>query len=148
MTTSTSLNLRAVLKAAVTRSGMDVPARAFSGLTPSAKALFVAAAAQALPHGVVLYVVPGDGDIEESLADVSFFLSALEGWSQSTADRAVLAFPSHEIDPYRGLAPHFGVTSARARALHAVASGTARVLVSSAPALMPLVSSPRRLLAA
>jgi len=148
VTTSTSLNLRAVLKAAVTRSGMDVPAHVFAGLTPSAKALFVAAASQALPHGVVLFVVPGDGDIEESLADVGFFLSALEGWSQSAADRAVLAFPSHEIDPYRGLAPHFGVTSARARALHAVASGTARVLVASAPALMPLVSSPRRLLAA
>ncbi len=146
MTTSTSLNLRAVLKAAVTRSGMDVPARAVAGLTSSAKALFVASAAQALPHGVVLYVVPSDGDIEESLADVGFFLSALEGWSQSAADRAVLPFPSHEIDPYRGLAPHFGVTSARARALHAVASGTARVVVASASALIPRVSSPERLM--
>ncbi|HEY2908260.1 MAG TPA: transcription-repair coupling factor [Vicinamibacterales bacterium] len=146
MTTSTSLNLRAVLKAAVTRSGMDIPARAVAGLTSSAKALFVASAAQALPHGSVLYVVPSDGDIEESLADVCFFLSALEGWSQSAADRAVLPFPSHEIDPYRGLAPHFGVTSARARALHAVASGTARVLVASAAALIPRVSSPERLM--
>jgi transcription-repair coupling factor (superfamily II helicase) len=146
VTTSTSLNLRAVLKAAVTRSRMDIPARAVAGLTSSAKALFVAAAAQALPHGVVLYIVPGDGDIEESLADVGFFLSALEGWSQLAADRAVLPFPSHEIDPYRGLAPHFGVTSTRARALHAVASGTARVLVASATALMPRVSSPERLM--
>jgi transcription-repair coupling factor (superfamily II helicase) len=147
VTTSTSLNLRAVLKAAVTRSGMDVPVRAVAGLTSAAKALFVAAAAQALPHGVVLYVVPSDGDIEEALGDVCFFMSALEGWSQSTADRAILAFPSHEIDPYRGLAPHFGVTSARARALHAIAGGTARVVVASASALMPRVSSPERLMA-
>ena len=135
-----------MLKAAVTRSGMDTPARTVAGLTASAKALFVASAAQALPHGVVLYVVPSDGDIEESLADVGFFLSALEGWSQSAADRAVLPFPSHEIDPYRGLAPHFGVTSARARALHAVATGAARVVVASATALIPRVSSPERLM--
>ena len=115
MTTSTSLNLRAVLKTAIARSGMDVPARVVSGLTPSAKALFVAAAAQALPHGVVLYVVPSDADLEQAVGDVRFFLAALEGLSGSAADRAVLPFPSHEVDPYRGLAPHVGVTSVRAR---------------------------------
>src|SRR5436190_19821440 len=70
--TSTSLNLRAVLKAAVARSGIDVPARVAAGLTPSAKALYVAAAAQARPHDAVLYVVPADGDLEEAVADVSF----------------------------------------------------------------------------
>jgi hypothetical protein len=77
--TSTSLNLRALLKTAVTRSGMDVPARLVSGLTDSAKALFVAAAAQAKPHGVVLYVVPSDGDLEQTCADVSFFWRRSKG---------------------------------------------------------------------
>jgi transcription-repair coupling factor (superfamily II helicase) len=148
VTTSTSLNLRALLKTAIARSGMDTPARAVSGLTPAAKALFVAGAAQAMPHGVVLYVVPIDGDLEEAVADTSFFLAALEGLSGAAADRAVLPFPSHEVDPYRGLAPHVGVTSARARALHALAGGTARVLVASASALLPRVSAPQRLLAA
>ena len=99
------------------------PARAVSGLTASAKALFVAAAAQARPHGVVLYVVPSDGDLEETCADVSFFLAALEGLSPAAAERAVLPFPSHEVDPYRGMAPHIGVTSVRARALYAIAHG-------------------------
>jgi transcription-repair coupling factor (superfamily II helicase) len=127
---------------------MDVPARVVSGLTPAAKALFVAAAAQAMPHGVVLYVVPGDGDLEQTTADVRFFLSALEGLSGAAAQQAVLPFPSHEVDPYRGLAPHVGVTSARARALHAVASKTARVVIASAAALLPRVSAPDRLLAA
>src|SRR5262249_28357958 len=144
---STSLNLRAVLKTAVTRSGMDVPARIVSGLTTSANALFVAAAAQARPHGVVLSVVPGDGDLEQSVADVAFFLAALEGLPPTAAERAVLAFPSHEVDPYRGLAPHVGVTSARARALHGVARGTARVVVASAAGLLPRVSAPGKLLA-
>ena len=148
MATSTSLNLRAVLKTAVVRSGMDIPARIVSGLTQSANALFVAAAAQARPHGVVLYVVPSDGDLEQSVADVAFFLAALEGLPAMAAERAVLAFPSHEVDPYRGLAPHVGVTSARARALHGIGRGTARVVVASAAGLLPRVTAPERLLAA
>jgi len=148
VTTSTSLNLRALLKTAIARSGMDVPAREVSGLTPSAKALFVAGVAHALPHGVVLYVVPGDADLEQAVGDVGLFLAALEGLSGAAADRAVLPFPSHEIDPYRGLAPHVGVTSARARGLHALATARARVVVASAAALLPLVSSPDRLLGA
>src|SRR5439155_26039395 len=126
--TSTSLNLRGLLKTAITRSGMDVPARHLSGLTPSAKALYVAAAAQALPRGVVWYVVPADADLEEAVEDVTFFFSALEGLSASGAGRLVLPFPSHEVDPYRGLAPHVGVTSVRARALHAVGTGQARIV--------------------
>src|SRR5207247_6209279 len=121
---------------------------AASGLTPAAKALFVAAASQALPQGNVLYVVPSDGDLEQTVGDVRFFVSALEGLSESAAARAILPFPSHEVDPYRGLAPHVGVTSARARALHALAVGKARVVIASAPALLPRVSAPARLLGA
>jgi hypothetical protein len=71
---------------------MDVPARAISGLTPSAQGLFVAGAAQALPHGVILFIVPGDGDLEQAVADVCFFVAALDGLSPSAADRAVLPF--------------------------------------------------------
>ena len=121
---------------------MDAPAAAVSGLTPAAKALFVAAAAQALPHGAVLYVVPGDADLENAVADVTFFLAALEGGSAA----GVFSFPSHEVDPYRGMAPHVGVTSARAGALHALATGTARIVVASAAALLPRVSAPARLM--
>jgi transcription-repair coupling factor (superfamily II helicase) len=125
---------------------MDAPVQAFSGLNAPAKALSVAAAAHAMPRGVVLYVVPGDRDLEQAVRDVSFFMSTLEGLSDAAADRAVLSFPSHEIDPYRGMTPHIGVTSARARALHALAAGSARVIVASAPALLPRVSPPTRLL--
>jgi transcription-repair coupling factor (superfamily II helicase) len=92
--------------------------------------------------------VPTDGDLEESVADVAFFLGALEGLPPTATERAVLPLPSHEIDPYRGLAPHVGVTSARARALHAIARGAARVVVASAAALLPRVTAPARLLAA
>jgi transcription-repair coupling factor (superfamily II helicase) len=124
---------------------MNASAGVVSGLTPSAKALYVAGAAQALPRGAVLYVVPSDADVEKAATDTRFFLTALEGLSESDADRIVLPYPSHEIDPYRGLPPHLGVTSARARALHGVASGTARIVVASASALLPRVSAPARL---
>ncbi|HYM26047.1 MAG TPA: DEAD/DEAH box helicase, partial [Vicinamibacterales bacterium] len=147
-TSSTSLNLRAILKAAVSRTGMDTSARAVSGLTDSAKALCVAGAAQARPHGVILYVLPSDAELEQACADVRFFLAALEGLAPAAIERSVLPFPSHEVDPYRGLAPHIGVTSARARALHAVGRGAARVVIASANALLPRVSAPGRLLAA
>ena len=56
-----------------------------------------------------------------------------------------MPFPSHEIDPYRGLSPHFDIASARARALHALGTGTARLVVASAPALLPRLSAPARL---
>ena len=54
-----------------------------------------------------------------------------------------------EVDPYRGLAPHFDIASARARALHALASPgrSARLIVTSAAALLPRLSPPERLAA-
>src|SRR5205823_2727636 len=119
-----------------------------SGLTPPAKALFVAAAAQELPRGVVLYIVPTDADLEQAVGDVGFFVGALEGLSSDALDRAVLPFPSHEVDPYRGLAPHVAVTSARARVLHSLAAGGVRVVIASAASLLPRVTAPNRLLAA
>jgi transcription-repair coupling factor (superfamily II helicase) len=75
-------------------------------------------------------------------------LAALEGLTQAATERVVLPFPSHEIDPYRGMAPHIGVTSARARALYSIAHGSARVLIASAASLLPRVTTPERMLAA
>jgi transcription-repair coupling factor (superfamily II helicase) len=119
-----------------------------SGLTPAAKALFVAGAAANAPHGCVWYVVPGDGEIESTVGDIAFFLAALEGLAERASAGAVLPFPARDADPYRGLSPHFGVSSARARALYEIGRGGVRVVVSSAAALLPRVSPPRRLLGA
>jgi hypothetical protein len=109
--TSSSLTLRAVLKAAAGRLGMGVPARRISGLTGPAKAMFAAAATL---RGRTLLVVPTDAEVETMTGDARFFAAALEGWSDAEVERSILPFPSHEIDPYRGLAPHFDVASARA----------------------------------
>jgi transcription-repair coupling factor (superfamily II helicase) len=138
----TSLTLRALLKTAAGRAGMGVRAPRVSGLTPAAKAMFAAASA-ARDH--VLLVVPTDADVERITGDARFFLTALEGLSDTDAERAVLPFPSHEVDPYRGLAPHMDIASARARALHALMAGTARIVIASAAGLLPRVSAPQHL---
>ena len=53
-------------------------------------------------------------------ADARFFLAQPAGTGRRRpCERVVLPFPSQEVDPYRGLAPHLEVASARARALHA-----------------------------
>ena len=132
--TSSSLTLRSLLKSAISRLRLGVPAPRVSGLTGPAKALYAAAAAE---RGRTLLVVPTDADVETMTADARFFFSALEGWSDVELERAILPFPSHEIDPYRGLAPHFDIASARARALHAMAQGSARLVVASAASLLP-----------
>ncbi|MGH9309702.1 MAG: DEAD/DEAH box helicase, partial [Vicinamibacterales bacterium] len=142
--TSSSLTLRALLKTAAGRLGVGASVSRVSGLTPAAKAMFAAATAT---RTRTILVVPTDADVERTTDDARFFFSALEGVSDAEVERVVLPFPSHEIDPYRGLAPHFDIASARARALHALASTShpARLIVASAAALLPRVSAPGRL---
>src|SRR5688572_18076399 len=98
--------------------------------------------------GPVVLIVPTDPDVEQMTADARFFLSAMKGLSDAQAEQAVLPFPSQEVDPYRGLAPHLEVASARARALAALATGTSQLVIASARALAPRLSDPARLAAA
>src|SRR5687768_15246423 len=121
---------------------MGVPATRVTGLTGPAKAMFAAAAAAKSPTFVV---VPTDADVESVTSDARFFLAALQGLTDAEVERSVLPLPSHEVDPYRGLAPHFEIASARARALHALAGGKARLIVASAAALLPRLSAPEQL---
>jgi transcription-repair coupling factor (superfamily II helicase) len=134
-----SLALRTLLESAASRAGLTrTPAR-LAGLTPPALALHAAALARERP---VLLVVPTDGDVETVTADARFFLAGLDGLAEFEAQRRVLPLPSPEVDPYRGLAPHLEVSSARARALFGLADGTARIVVASARALLSRVSAP------
>ena len=147
MPTATSLTLRALLSQAIARTGLATPGQVTGGLTAAAKAL-VAAAVARTTTGTTLIVVPHDRDVEQVTADARFFYAALEGASDSDIQRAILPFPSLQVDPYRGMTPHFRVAAARAGALHAAATGTARLIVASAAALLPRVSAPERLLSA
>ena len=147
MTTATSLTLRALFSRAASKGSLERPARVIAGLTPAAKALAATVAARPAT-GVTLLVVPSDKDVEQMTADARFFYAALEGASDADVERAVLPLPSLQVDPYRGMTPHFRVSAARARALHGAATSTARLIVASAAALLPRVSRPERLLSA
>jgi transcription-repair coupling factor (superfamily II helicase) len=127
---------------------MDASAAHVRGLSPSAQALYVAVRASHRKNAVMVVVVPADDDVDRFCIDASFFMAALEGSSAATLGNAVMSFPSLQIDPYRNIAPHFGVASSRASALHAIANGTARVIVASAAALLPRLSAPANLEAA
>jgi len=142
-----SLTLRALLGHAAARAGLETPAPITAGLTPAAKALAAVAAARAA-RGLTVLVAPTDKDVDQLTGDARFFYTALEGASEAAAEQAVLPLPSLQIDPYRGMAPHFRVAAARARALHAAATATARLIITSVAALLPRVSPPERLLRA
>ena len=146
-TASPSLTLRALLSQAASRAALDRSAPITAGLTPAAKALAAVTAARS-GTSLTLLVVPTDKDVEQLTADARFFYAAMEGASEAEVERAVLPLPSLQIDPYRGMTPHFRVAAARARALHGAATGTARLIIASAAALLPRVSAPDRLLRA
>ena len=141
--TSTSLSVRALLKTALDRLEAATGARAVSGLTGSVRALFAAGTVRR--DRVSLVVLPTDAEVEAMTADVRFFFASLEGLSAIDCERVVLPFPSLEVDPYRELAPHFEVASARAAALCSLLRGEARLIVASAPALLPRISGPDRM---
>ena len=86
---------------------------------------------------------PTDADIDAAVSDIRFFLGALEGLADAAAEQQVLPFPHTQVDPYRGFVPHLKVASARARALHALATGDARVVVASATALAAALAGSR-----
>src|SRR5262245_58308668 len=113
MPTSASLNLQALLKTAALRRGMDGSALQVRGLSPAAQALFVAVRATQRKNALAVIVVPGDEDVERVCGDVRFFAGAIEGASAAALEEQVKPFPSLQIDPYRKLAPHFHVASAR-----------------------------------
>ena len=69
---------------------------------------------QRCARSLLAIVVPTDSDVDTLLTDTRFFLSVLEGSDDAALATTVLPLPSHEVDPYRGLAPHLQVASARA----------------------------------
>jgi transcription-repair coupling factor (superfamily II helicase) len=118
-----------------------------AGLTPPAKALAAVAAARTA-SGLTLLIAQSDKDVDQLTSDARFLYGALEGASEAAVESAVLPLPSLQVDPYRGMSPHFRVAAARGRALHAAATGTARLVIASAAALLPRVSPAKRLLEA
>ena len=104
--------------------------------------------ANSAPKDLTVVVVASDADADELTGDARYFLDALEGLGEAAVADAVVPLPSHEVDPYRGLAPHLQVASTRARALAEIVAGEARVVVISAAALLPRLVPPAQLASA
>src|SRR6187401_1360002 len=136
MSSAPSLALRSLLTGVLRETGLQSPIKRISGATSPVRALAVAAASKRFSEGTILLVVPTDADIENTVGDVTFFLSVLEGSASTVVERQVLAYPSTQVDPYRGFQPHLKVASARARVLHALATDGARIVIASAAALL------------
>ena len=148
MPSSPSLSLRSLFQRAAARAGLQHDRGLISGLTGGARALYVATRSHDTADRLIVVVTATDAEAEELVTDTRFFLGALAGLDEPAAAAAVLPLPSHEVDPYRGLSPHLHVASARARALTAIATGEARVIVASAPALLPRLVPPSMLASA
>ena len=142
-----SLALRSLLQTTAVNSGLSrgpsgTPV-SITGLTPTAQAFAASAFASETP---VILIVPADRDIERLVADGRFFLGALSGFTEAEAKRRILPFPSYEVDPYRGIEPHFEITAARGRTLAALAQRRARLIIASVAAVLPRLSPPGRML--
>jgi transcription-repair coupling factor (superfamily II helicase) len=148
MSSAPSLALRSLLTGVLRETGLQSPTRRLSGASSPVRSLAVAAASKRLSEGTILLVVPLDADIENTVGDICFFLSVLEGSADAVVSQQVLPFPSTQVDPYRGFQPHLKVASARARVLHALGTGMARVVVASAAALLTKVPDPASVLLA
>src|SRR5688572_627816 len=146
MSSAPSLALRSLLTGVIREAGLQSPIRRLSGASPPVRALAIAAASKRLSEGTVLMVLPTDAEIENAVGDISFFLGVLEGSADTMVSQQVLPFPSTQVDPYRGFQPHLKVASARARVLHALTTGTARVVVASAAALLTKLPEPASVL--
>src|SRR5688572_11497676 len=146
MSSAPSLALRSLLTGVIRETGLQSPTRRLSGVSAPVRALAIAAASKRLSDGTVLVVLPTDAEIDNAVGDISFFLGVLEGSADTMVSQQVLPFPSTQVDPYRGFQPHLKVASARARVLHALAVGSARVVVASAAALLTKVPEPATVL--
>ena len=146
MSSAPSLALRSLLTGVIRETGLQSPTRRLSGASAPVRALAIAAASKRSSDGTVLVVLPTDAEIDNAVGDICFFLGVLEGSADAVVSQQVLPFPSTQVDPYRGFQPHLKVASARARVLHALAGGSARVVVASAPALLTKLPDPATVL--
>jgi len=92
VTTSTSLNLRALLKTAIARSGMNVPARVVSGLT--AKRIVSREADANDARGIRLSLTPAGKKLYRKLIGAAAerndaFLDCLSGKERAAFDEAL-----------------------------------------------------------
>ena len=110
---------------------------AVSGLSGSARGLFIAGLWQALRRPLIV-VTHQDRGIEPLATDIAYF----HGELNANGPARVSAFPAWETDPYAGFSPHADVQQARATALWKVRHNQVDVLVTSIRAIATRLVTP------
>jgi transcription-repair coupling factor (superfamily II helicase) len=106
-----------------------------SGVSGSARALFIAGLWQSLRRPLIL-VTPHDKNVSSLASDIEYFHRALNSSAQ------VCAFPELEIDPYSGLMPHAGILQTRATTLWCLRQKRADIVVTSVRAASTRLTAP------
>jgi transcription-repair coupling factor (superfamily II helicase) len=97
-----------------------------SGLSGSARALFIAGLWQSLRRPLIV-VTPHDRGVDPLTTDVAYF----HGELNSGGSNRVSQFPAWETDPYAGLTPHADIQQARATTLWQLRNKQVDIIVSS-----------------
>src|SRR5262245_16965387 len=110
---------------------------AVSGLSGSARALFIAGLAQALRRPIIV-VTAQDRAVEALAADIDYFHREL---NTNGASR-VSPFPAWETDPYAGLTPHADIQQARATTLWRLRHKQVDIAVASVRSVASRIPGP------
>src|SRR5262245_521558 len=97
-----------------------------SGLSGSARALFIAGLWQYLRRPVIV-VTPQDRAVDALATDINYFHTEMN----ATGSSRVSAFPAWETDPYAGLTPHADIQQARATTLWRLRNKQTDIVVAS-----------------
>jgi hypothetical protein len=90
---TSSLALRALLKAAASKAGLTRPSPLMTGLSPAAVALHLAALAHDAP---LVVIAPTDAHVDQLVTDARFFFANIEGLTAADAERAVQREKFHQ----------------------------------------------------
>jgi transcription-repair coupling factor (superfamily II helicase) len=108
-----------------------------SGLSGSARALFIAGIAHALRRPLIV-VTPQDRAVEALATDIHYFHAEI---NTNGANR-VSPFPAWETDPYAGLTPHVDIQQARATALWRLRNKQVDIVVASIRSMATRLPAP------
>src|SRR6266516_739261 len=108
-----------------------------SGLSGSARALFIAGLWQSLRRPVIV-VTPQDRGLEALATDIAYF----HGELNANGANRVCAFPAWETDPYAGLTPHADILQARATTLWRMRAKRMDIVVASIRSLATRLAPP------
>ena len=108
-----------------------------SGLSGSARALFIAGFAQALRRPLIV-ITPQDRAVETLTTDINYFHSELN----TNGVNRVASFPAWETDPYAGLTPHADIQQRRATSLWRLRNKQVDIVVASIRSMTTRLAAP------